>query len=78
MPEAGKRGRPLSDPENGPMTNAEKVRWYQRRQARLHRRMARLLLDLWADKPEEWRNAKTYVHTDVLDLARKLVGKPED
>ena len=77
MPEARKRGRPPNSPD-GAMTNAEKVRWYRKRQARLHRDMAALLLDLWGDKPEDWREAKEYVHRDVLALARKLVERPEE
>ena len=77
MPEARKRGRPPDSPD-GPMTNAEKVRWYRKRQARLHRQMAALLLDLWDDKPEEWREANAYVHRHALELARKLVERPEE
>jgi hypothetical protein len=78
MPEAKRRGRSPADPEFGPMSNAEKVCWYRKRQARLHRDMALLLLDLWERQPAEWREAHEYQQREVLDLAHRLAAQPED
>ena len=78
MPNTRPRGRPPVDPECGPQPGAMRQKWDRRRQERLQRRMARLLVDLWERQPAEWRDEREYQHSDVLALAHQLAVTPDD
>ena len=71
-------GRPAADPAIGPLTGAERQRWYRKKRGRLRRRMAVLLLDLWERQPAEWRDEQGYRHREALALAHRLTAEPED
>ena len=78
MPDPSPRGRPPANHEFGAQPGAMRQKWYRRRQERLQRRMARLLLDLWKRQPVEWREEREYQHANVLGLARRLASAPDD
>jgi|tagenome__1003787_1003787.scaffolds.fasta_scaffold17172252_1 hypothetical protein len=78
MTEAKKRGRPAADPEFGAQPGAMRQHWYRKRQERVQRRMAVLLLDLWERQPAGWREGKEYMNADVLAVARRLTESPDD